>query len=195
VSAVDGVLVDLIPEGARVLDLGCGGGELLAALARAKKARGQGVDISADAVARCLEKGVSVLQGDVDEGLPGYPDAAFDDVVLKDSLQEVKAVARVLKEAVRVGKRVIVALPHIARWRDRLRFLLTGRVPSPGGVAWHAGPPRRLTGIDDLRALCRDLGIEVAEERFLSLRGAALRWLPSLRAATVVAVLSGARHG
>lgn len=189
-SAYDRAVAEAVPEGARVLDLGCGEGGLLAALAREKRTRGQGVDISPDAVAGCLEKGVSAVQSDIDGGLPDYPDGAFDVVLLNDTLPEVKGAARVLREAARVGKRVIVAYPNDAHWRARLRFLLLGRAPTTG-TSWHAGPGRRSGGVSDFRDLFREAGLRVLSERFLSADGGPVLGLPFLRAAAVVAVLAG----
>ncbi|MBN2201121.1 methyltransferase domain-containing protein, partial [bacterium] len=122
-------IAGLIATGARALDLGCGDGSLLAHLAEDKNVRGQGVEISEEAVYRCVEKGVSVFHSDIASGLEGFPDRSFDYAILNQSLQEVRNIGFVLDEALRVADRAIVGLPNFAHIRARLTLFFRGRAP------------------------------------------------------------------
>ena len=112
-----------------MLDLGCGEGELLEWLAANKGVDARGVEISGAKVQRAIARGVSVYQGDIDEGLADYPDQAFDYVILSQTLQETRHPRQVLREMLRVGRRVIVAFPNFGHWRVRLSMLFSGRAP------------------------------------------------------------------
>lgn len=121
------IIVDIVAQGARVLDLGCGEGELLAHLRLEKKARVQGIELDEERMHTCVEKGLTVLQGDIESGLVDYPDASFDYVILNQIMQEIKKADFVVQEALRVGRRVIVGFPNFAHWSARLTLFLRGR--------------------------------------------------------------------
>ena len=112
-----------------MLDLGCGEGELLQWLVENKGVEARGVEISRERVQRAIARGVSVFQGDIDEGLADYPDGAFDYVILSQTLQETRHPRQVLREMLRVGRRAIVAFPNFGHWRVRLSMLASGRAP------------------------------------------------------------------
>ena len=116
---------DLVPEGATVLDLGCGDGELLAELIEEKQVRGSGVDISPSAVEACVARGLSVFHGDLDGGLADFDDGSFDVVILSFSLQQLYRPRLVLREMARVGKLALVSFPNFAHW-----WLFPARVPA-----------------------------------------------------------------
>ncbi|MEX2262615.1 MAG: methionine biosynthesis protein MetW [Bryobacteraceae bacterium] len=123
------IIGEVIEPNTRVLDLGCGEGELLAWLAETKGVDARGVELSAGKVRRAIARGVSVYQGDIDEGLADYPDHAFDYVILSQTLQETRHPLTVLREMLRVGRRAIVAFPNFGHWSVRLSMLLHGRAP------------------------------------------------------------------
>lgn len=133
----DALIENEIPDGASVLDLGCGGGELLARLIKDKSVRGQGIEIDADAVVRCVALDVPVLQADLDEGLPDFPAGSFDYVVLEETLQTLRRPIRVLEDMLRVGRYGIVSFPNFAYWRVRLSLALEGCMPITENLPYH----------------------------------------------------------
>ena len=123
------IISELIEPKTKVLDLGCGDGELLAWLADNKGVEGRGIEISGARVQRAIARGVSVYQGDIDQGLAGYPEQAFDYVILSQTLQETRQPLKVLTDILRVGRRAIVAFPNFGHWRVRMAHLASGRAP------------------------------------------------------------------
>ena len=133
------LVADMIPAGARVLDVGCGDGELLAYLAQHKSVDGRGMELSQTGVNACVRHGLSVIQGDADHDLQEYPSSAFDYVVLSQTLQATHQPKRVLEHLVRIGRRAIVSFPNFGHWRIRLGLLTQGRMPLTPALAhpWH----------------------------------------------------------
>jgi methionine biosynthesis protein MetW len=132
----DALIEQLIPAGARVLDVGCGEGELLAKLISSKQVLGQGIEVDGESVMRCIGRGVPVVQMDADNGLSELPDQSFDYVVLEETLQTVRRPVDLLREMIRVGRRGIVSFPNFAFWRVRLDLLLRGRMPVTEELPW-----------------------------------------------------------
>ena len=128
----DEVIEKLITKGASVLDLGCGDGQLLERLIKAKNVRAQGMEIDAELVMKCVERGVPVVQRDLDDGLSGFPDHSFDYVVLEETLQTLNRPHDMLSDMLRVGRRGIVSFPNMAFWRVRMELAIVGRMPSVG---------------------------------------------------------------
>jgi len=181
------IIGEIIEPGSKVLDLGCGEGELLAWLATNKRVDARGVEISGSKVARAIARGVSVYQSDIDQGLADYPDQAFDYVILSQTLQETRHPRQVLREMVRVGRRVIVAFPNFGHWRTRLSMLLSGRAPRTKlfPYAWYDSPNIHFLTVQDFEELASMEGLTVERRYFLSGRNR-VRVLPNLR--TEVAV-------
>ena len=123
------VIVDMIAPKSSVLDLGCGTGDLLYALIKEKQARGQGIEIDEQAIYKCVAKGLNVLQDDIDAGLKDYEDLSFDYVILNQSLQQIEHFDTVLKETLRVGRKVIVGFPNFAYFRARMQLFFLGKAP------------------------------------------------------------------
>lgn len=183
----------VVPQGARVLDIGCGDGALLAALRDGKQVAGRGIELSSANVAHAVARGLSVVQGDADTDLGDYPDGAFDFAILSDTLQAMRAPATVLEELLRIGRRAVVSFPNFAHWRVRGSILLGGRMPVTRTLplAWHETANIHLCSIDDFRALAGDLGLRIEQALFLS-GGHEVRALPNLRAERAMFVLARA---
>lgn len=187
------VIMEIVTPGASVLDLGCGSGELLAALAEKKHAKGQGIEIDDDAILRCVSKGLNVFHDDIDRGLPEYGDRSFDFVILDQTFQQVKKPDEVLRESLRVGTKVIVGFPNFATLGTRLQLGLRGRTPVTPSLPyeWYDTPNLHFLSILDFVDFCKKKAIRV-ERAFYFASGRRIRILPNLRAETGVFLISKA---
>ncbi len=176
----------LVPEGARVLDLGCGDGELLALLQRERGCSGYGIEIDDANVAACVRRGVNVIQLNLDEGLSMFGDQSFDVVLQIDTLQHLRNAETMLRETARVGRIGIVAFPNFAHWPNRLS-ILRGRMPVTRRLPyeWYDTPNIRVGTFADFAVLARKTGLRVLDAFGLQ-DGAEVRWRPNARAGTAV---------
>jgi len=187
------VIMEIVTPGASVLDLGCGSGELLAALAEKKHAKGQGIEIDDDAILRCVSKGLNVFHDDIDRGLPEYGDRSFDFVILDQTFQQVKKPDEVLRESLRVGTKVIVGFPNFATLGTRLQLGLRGRTPVTTSLPyeWYDTPNLHFLSILDFVDFCKKKAIRM-ERAFYFTSRRRIRVLPNLLAQTGVFLISKA---
>lgn len=159
-------ITEIVEPGSRVLDLGCGGGELLAMLRDRKNVSGRGIEINQDEIIKCIEQGIPVIQADIDHGLAEHGDRTYDYVVLNRTLQVIHNPELVLKEMVRVGRKGIVSVPNFAHWEVRLQLLLRGRMPTTSMLPhpWYASPNIHLCSLEDFAGLCGKLGIRIIRQ-------------------------------
>ena len=164
------VIAANVAPGARVLDIGCGDGELMAALRDEKGVDARGLELDAGDVASAVARGLSVVQGDADTDLAGYPDDSFDYAILSQTLQTTRAPDVVLEHLLRIGRHAFVSFPNFAHWRVRASLLWGGRMPVTRllPVAWYATPNIHHVTVDDFRALLKERGITVEGAWFLS---------------------------
>ena len=164
------IIGELVEPDSKVLDLGCGEGELLQWLAENKNVEGRGIELDGPKVQRAIARGVSVYQGDIDAGLSGYPDASFDYIILSQTLQETRRPLGVLKEMLRVGRHAIVTFPNFGHWSVRLAMLATGRSPRTQSFPheWYNSPNIHFLTIRDFEILARDQGWTVDRKIFIS---------------------------
>lgn len=176
----------LVPEGARVLDLGCGDGALLERLQRQRGCSGYGVEIADGNVLQCVRRGVDVIQLNLDEGLSMFEDASFDVVLQIDTLQHLRNAEVMLRETARVGRIGIVAFPNFAHWPNRVsiargRMPVTRRLP----YQWYDTPNIRVGTYKDFEVLAQRNRLRILDAFGLQ-DGRVVRWLPNARASTAV---------
>jgi methionine biosynthesis protein MetW len=174
------LIASWIPEGARVLDLGCGDGELLARLAALRRVKGYGVEIDPGRVLAAVGRGVNVIQMDLESGLSMFEDDAFDFVILSQTLQAMRRSDLILAEMLRVGHEGIVTFPNFGYWKHRLS-ILRGRMPVSESLpyAWYDTPNIHLCTVKDFEALCATVGAQILDERVLH-EGRVIETLPNL---------------
>lgn len=176
-------MVEVIEEGSRVLDLGCGSGYLLKMLVDKKNVRGTGVEIAEERVYEAVGKGLSVYHGDIDEGLSYYPDDSFDYVLLSHTLQEARQTVLLMKESLRVGRRLIVSFPNFGHWRVRGQLFFRGRAPVTPALPyqWYDTPNVHSLTIRDFCHFVAEQGMRVVDRTYVGRTGK-VSLLPNLRA-------------
>jgi methionine biosynthesis protein MetW len=184
--AVLEVIAQLVPQGSRVLDLGCGDGALLAHLRDTRGCRGFGVEIDDAQVAACIRRDVKVLQLNLEEGLKLFDDASFDVVLQLETLQHLRNAETMLRETARVGRTGIVSFPNFAHWPNRVR-VACGRMPVTKAMPyeWYDTPNIRVGTHADFEVLARKNGLTVLDSFGLNAGRVVRRW-PNLRAAVAV---------
>lgn len=180
------VIAELVPAGSRVLDLGCGDGELLAHLVARRGCSGYGVEIADANIPRCVRRGVQVIQLNLDEGLALFDDHSFDVVLQLDTLQHLRNTERMLQETARVGRIGIVSFPNFAHWPNRLS-VARGRMPVTKTLPyqWYDTPNIRVGTFADFEVLARRNGLRILDAFGLH-DGAVVRRWPNLRASVAV---------
>lgn len=164
---------DMVAPGSRVLDVGCGDGELLSLLTKTRGVDGRGIEISQAGVNAAVGRGLAVIQGDADSDLSDYPDDAFDYVVLSQTLQATRNPRLVLENMLRIGRRAIVSFPNFGHWRIRLQVVLRGRMPKTDNLPyeWYDTPNIHFCTIRDFVELARSVEAVIERAEALSLSG------------------------
>ncbi|WP_027185909.1 methionine biosynthesis protein MetW [Desulfovibrio inopinatus] len=160
------VIASWIRPGSRVLDLGCGKGDLLKYLEDHKQVRATGIEYDESKVTKALARGLAVLQGDINQELQDYADLAFDYVILSQTLQQVYNPAPLLSEMLRIASQGIVSFPNFAHWRCRSQLFFEGYAPRTKELPyeWHDTPNIRVITLKDFRRFCRQFGFDILEE-------------------------------
>jgi methionine biosynthesis protein MetW len=177
-ARVDHLMVaEMVDRGAKVLDVGCGDGELLKILTETRGVDGRGIEISREGVNECVAKGLAVIQGDADTDLADYPDDAFDYVILSQTLQATWRPRHVIEHMLRIGQCAIVSFPNFGHWKIRLNLLLSGRMPRTDNLpdTWYDTPNIHFCTIKDFRELCEIVGARVDKSVALNAWGKPLR--------------------
>ena len=176
-------IADWINQGATVLDLGCGDGELLSYLISLKQVHAQGIELDEHTLIKCVASGLSVYQQDIDTGLSEYANKSFDYVILNQTLQQVKKPAFVLQEALRVGKKVIVGIPNFAYYKGRVSIFFCGRVPVTASLPyqWFDTPNLHFLSINDFRDYTKNNNL-IINATFFKSGNRKVKLLPNLLA-------------
>lgn len=180
-ARVDHLLIaEMVANGARVLDVGCGDGALLQLLADTKGVDGRGIEIERDRVNACVARGLSVIQGDADRDLIDYPDDAFDYAILSLTIQATLRPKSVLENLLRIGRRAIVSFPNFGHWRVRTQLLFTGRMPRTENLPdpWYESPNAHLCTIKDFAELCTKVSADVERSAAFNSSGRQLSRAP-----------------
>ena len=180
------IIADLVPAGSRVLDLGCGNGELLAHLQRHKGCSGYGIEFDDANLRACVQRGVNAIQLNLEDGLALFDDSSFDVVLQLDTLQHLRRTEHMLRETARVGRIGIVSFPNFAHWANRLH-VLAGRMPVTRALPyqWYDTPNIRVGTFADFEVLARKTGLAVTDSFGLQAGAVVRRW-PNLRASMAV---------
>jgi len=193
-ARVDYELIEsLIEPNSTVLDIGCGDGELLANLSSDKNIKGKGIELEQDLVLVCVNRGLSIIQHDVEQGLEEYADKSFDYVILSQTVQTLKKPEEVLAELLRVGKKVIVSFPNFAYWRSRAQLFFSGKAPVAGQLpfSWYNSPNIHFLSLKDFDEFCKQRGVRVEKKiPLIKTSMSPVRFAPNLLADQVIYVTS-----
>ncbi|MDR3113634.1 MAG: methionine biosynthesis protein MetW [Endomicrobium sp.] len=183
-------IANVIEKESKVLDLGCGEGDLLYYLTQAKHINAQGIEIDEDAIYKCVEKGLTVFHTDIESGIDSYPDDSFDYIIMYNSLQQIHKVDEIIKESFRLGKKIIIGFPNFAYWTAR-KDLLLGNSPVTKNLPyqWYNTPNLRFLSINDFEIFCAKNKYKILDEFFFS-SGREIKFLPNLLSQTAVFAIS-----
>ena len=185
------IIGKMIEPGSVVLDVGCGDGDLLDYLSKRKDVKGSGVEINEEAIYRCVEKGLSVSQGDIDSGLREYPDKFFDYVIFNQTMQQVHAADGAILEALRIGKKVIIGFPNFCHIKARFQIFFSGQVPVTEALPyeWYNTPNLHSLSIKNFEGFCAAQGIKIEKSVFLS-ENKTVKFMPNLFALNAIFQIS-----
>ena len=189
------VIKNWIDSGSKVLDLGCGNGEILNILSKELEATVLGVEINQNDINQCIQSGLNVIQQNIDEGLDNFGDESFDMVIMSQTIQVLKQPKQALEEVTRIGSRSIVTIPNFGYWSTRLSLLFSGKMPVTGSLPnnWYNTPNIHLCTIKDFEILCEQSEINILEKRFFNSNGGEsvlAKVLPNIFAATAMYKIS-----
>ncbi len=195
------VAASWVTPGATVLDLGCGKGDLLAYLKQEKNVKGTGIELDEQKAAICIQRGLSVMQGDISDEILDYPDNSFDYVIVSQTLQQVYDPPSLIRSILRVGKKSILSFPNFSHWRVRLQLLLTGHAPKTSQLPyeWYNTPNIRVITIADFRKFSKDMGFSILEEAAIQAlghdnKGRVIEILPNIRADYGLFLICNGKH-
>ncbi len=168
------VIAEMIPQGASVLDVGCGEGDLLAWLQQEKHISGRGIELGQAGVNRCIARGLSVIQGDADDDLQYYPEQAYDYAVLSQTLQTLRQPKEVLEHLLRIARHAVVSVPNFGHWKNRLYLATRGRMPVTRTLSfqWYDTPNIHFCTITDFINLCEELNLTIEKRVYVTNQGA-----------------------
>jgi methionine biosynthesis protein MetW len=163
-------IADLIPENAKVLDIGCAKGNLLAWLALHKNVQGRGIELHKEKVQEAIARGLSVVQGDAEEDLPHYQDKAYDVIILNQILQQMRDPVAALSHAARIAEHIIISVPNFGHWRSRWYFTWHGKMPvtSQLDYQWYETPNIHFCTLRDFAAFVNMLGLKIDQQHVLT---------------------------
>lgn len=175
------IIFNIVKRNSRVLDLGCGDGELLYNLVQAKNIKAEGIELNEEDIYSCVEKGLSVYHRDIESGLKDYPDNAFDYVILNQIIQEIKNMEFLINETLRVGKKVIIGFPNFAYIKARLDLFFKGVAPITTSLPyqWYNSPNVHFGSLKDFKNFCSDKNIKIIKSYFLREKNM-IRFLPNI---------------
>ncbi|MGI6454225.1 MAG: methionine biosynthesis protein MetW [bacterium] len=185
------IIESIVEDHSRVLDLGCGEGDLLKILQDRKHVLGTGVEVSEEKVYRCIQKGLSVHHFDIDQGLADFPDGSFEYVILSETLQEVRRPMVVIQEMLRVGQKCIVTFPNFAYWKIRLNLLVNGKAPITSKLPyrWYESPNIQFLSISDFIDFCEEKEITICTSVYYT-KDRKINLFPNLLAESALFVIT-----
>ena len=185
------IIADIIKPSSKVLDLGCGKGDLLEYLVKTRNIEGYGIEISESAIYSCVEKGLSVSHENIDSGLKDYPDKFFDYVIFNQTMQQVNKPKKAINRALRIGRKVIVGFPNFCHIHSRHQMSVKGRAPITRSLPynWYDTPNMHFLGIKDFHIFCRNEKLKVEKIYYLA-KERAIRILPNLFAYNAIFLIT-----